>query len=794
MAAAYPNRLYRFGEFTLSTLARELRRGGGAIPLSPRAFDALVYLLEHRDRAVSKDELVTAIWGRPNVSDTQLGQAVLRARRAVGDDGQVQNVIRTVSRYGYQWIAEVEIVESEETTDAPAVAPPIPLRTDEVDPVPPLAPSPTPRAGRSRRLRLAALSIACVLLILGAALTLRHFLDAGGSVAATASANAIVLPLQVDGGSDNAWLRFGAMDLIADRLRAAGETVPPSEDVVALVQTTRSGDGSIDAAAVRRTAPTALLVAGQFQQHKDAWTIALRATAADGTALEVESSQPDPLEAAREVADRLIARLGRKPPPEPAGGTGLQQRLQRAQAALLANDLDNARAILISDPQLARTEPQLGYRLAQVDFRAGEYVRAEAALTALLTEPAAEEPLFRARLLNALGAVQIRRDDITAAERNYDAAVALLRAGSHPAELGLALTGRGVTRSLRRAFAPALADLGEARVQLETAGDALGVARVDSNLGGLEMTRDRPEQALGYLENAAQRFETYGAINELMETLESMVSDNLALLRPRDALAASDRSWTLNARVTDPNQRLNLVLDRVDVFLALGRLREAGELLGGLPAQVPTANRFLARRLPTLRARLALLEARNQDAAAMAQSALDLRGPADDIGEGVAEIALTLQRAVLAQGAPPAQEPAQRWVASDAALAYPVQGLLKAEWAVANARDDVAAREYAAALDLAEQHGVPADVALVSASYGPWLLSQGRLEQATEVIGRVSPWAGRSFDCALLQVRLYHALGKADAWASALNGAQALAGERAIPEPVSKPPLSKPPR
>ncbi|HEY0179900.1 MAG TPA: winged helix-turn-helix domain-containing protein [Dokdonella sp.] len=101
-----PSRIYRFGDFTLSAAARELRRGDVPVRLSPRAFDCLAYLVEHRERAVGKDELVAAIWRRPNVSDTQLGQTVLRARRAVGDDGQVQHVIRTVSRYGYRWIAE----------------------------------------------------------------------------------------------------------------------------------------------------------------------------------------------------------------------------------------------------------------------------------------------------------------------------------------------------------------------------------------------------------------------------------------------------------------------------------------------------------------------------------------------------------------------------------------------------------------------------------------------------------------------------------------------------------------
>src|SRR5215813_12715929 len=113
---------YRFGDFTLTASTRELRRGDMPVAISPRAFDCLAYLIEHRDRAVGKDELVAAIWERVDVSDTQLGQTVLRARRAVDDDGQVQNVIRTVSRFGYRWVADVALLDPDAEATAASVA------------------------------------------------------------------------------------------------------------------------------------------------------------------------------------------------------------------------------------------------------------------------------------------------------------------------------------------------------------------------------------------------------------------------------------------------------------------------------------------------------------------------------------------------------------------------------------------------------------------------------------------------------------------------------------------------
>jgi tetratricopeptide (TPR) repeat protein len=342
---------------------------------------------------------------------------------------------------------------------------------------------------------------------------------------------------------------------------------------------------------------------------------------------------------------------------------------------------------------------------------------------------------------------------------------------------------------MRRDFAAALADLGQARVQLEEADDELAIARVDADQGALEMNRDRPEQAIGYLESAAATFERYGAINELIETLQSLVSNRMALLQPADALAASDRSWALAARVTDPNQRLNLTEDRIDAFIALGRFREADALLSTLPADAPDANPFVARRLHALRARLAFARDDNAAAAEQAKRALALPTPSDDLGEGVAEIALVYQRATLAVAAQkPTKAPAAAWIDFGKPPAYPVQALAEAEWDAY--RDDTgeAARLFTQALNMAEARGEPTDVGAVTDAFGPWLLAHGQTQQAGEVIGRVAPWANRDYDSALLQVRLFHALGQPGAWVKALAQAQALAGEREVPKDLEQPP------
>ncbi|MCQ4164650.1 winged helix-turn-helix domain-containing protein [Tahibacter harae] len=102
-----PHLHYRFGEFDLDPAARELRRGTERVELPGSAFDGLVYLIAQRDRAVGRDELMAAIWGRADVADSLLGQTLVRLRRALGDNGETQQWIRTVPRFGYRWVGEL---------------------------------------------------------------------------------------------------------------------------------------------------------------------------------------------------------------------------------------------------------------------------------------------------------------------------------------------------------------------------------------------------------------------------------------------------------------------------------------------------------------------------------------------------------------------------------------------------------------------------------------------------------------------------------------------------------------
>jgi TolB-like protein len=98
---------FLFSDHALDTARRELSRGGEQIALEPQVFDLLVYLLQNRERVVSKDDLLASVWGGRIVSDATLDSRITAARRAVGDSGAAQTLIRTFARKGVRFVGEV---------------------------------------------------------------------------------------------------------------------------------------------------------------------------------------------------------------------------------------------------------------------------------------------------------------------------------------------------------------------------------------------------------------------------------------------------------------------------------------------------------------------------------------------------------------------------------------------------------------------------------------------------------------------------------------------------------------
>src|SRR5690349_14607934 len=101
------NGLYRFGEFRLDPSRRTLRRGDEPLPLSPKAFDILLLLIENRSRALSKEELLKNIWPDTFVEEGNLKFNVSVIRKALGDESWIE----TLPRRGYRFAGEVEEID-----------------------------------------------------------------------------------------------------------------------------------------------------------------------------------------------------------------------------------------------------------------------------------------------------------------------------------------------------------------------------------------------------------------------------------------------------------------------------------------------------------------------------------------------------------------------------------------------------------------------------------------------------------------------------------------------------------
>jgi DNA-binding winged helix-turn-helix (wHTH) protein len=100
--------IHRFGDCELDEGRFELRRGGVPRHLEPQVFEVLAYLVRNRGRLVTKAELLDEVWGSRFVSESALTSRVKAARRAVGDSGREQRVIRTVHGRGYEFLAPVQ--------------------------------------------------------------------------------------------------------------------------------------------------------------------------------------------------------------------------------------------------------------------------------------------------------------------------------------------------------------------------------------------------------------------------------------------------------------------------------------------------------------------------------------------------------------------------------------------------------------------------------------------------------------------------------------------------------------
>ncbi|HEY8327520.1 MAG TPA: winged helix-turn-helix domain-containing protein [Rhodanobacter sp.] len=209
---------YQVAEYIIDTARYRISSGDAVIPAEPKVFDLLAYLIRHRDRVLSRDELFREIWDGREVSDATLSNHVKSARKILGDSGDLQKTILTIRSRGYQFIAPVTVVPEDGSGDAVDTAPKPQLATVRVaDPVVP-----------ARRLPPA---IAGVLALLLAALLGWHSFASFQARRVSDVPYVVVVPFDVSGDAPETWRPFAdqvTREVIRNLRKISGLRVVPT--------------------------------------------------------------------------------------------------------------------------------------------------------------------------------------------------------------------------------------------------------------------------------------------------------------------------------------------------------------------------------------------------------------------------------------------------------------------------------------------------------------------------------------------------------------------------------------
>ena len=754
--------VYRFGRFRLDVAARELGADGKRLQPAPKVFDALVWLVRNRDRAVGRDELIAAVWGRTDVTDAQLGQVIRKLRRLIGDDAK-QTWVLTLPRYGYRWVAETTLVER------------VPPHAE-----PPLDPTPPEARRRAQSIIAPLLLLAAIVaaLVAGFWWWRREPADASPVVA--------VLPARVEPDDpDTAWLRVGLMEFAAGRMLEAGMRVVPGERVLAIAR-----DGSADGPSLSMRVAAATdarrILSIEVRRVAEGWSAHIAWEGDAMPARETRAVAGDPGIALALAQDRLLSAIGLQPPETGEGDARSEWR--RIDGELASGHPARARERLESLAPALRDSVDGRLREAAIDLATQRMQEAAALYQDLLEQtPPLDGEHHVAALLGAAGPVA-QQGDIDRARAMLDEAIGLLGTMNQPSRLGEAYLGRAMFRMVQGDLSGAEDDCARSRIALELAADRFALAQLDGQEAVLLALRDRHEAALERWQAAADRFERFGDAEKFVDALGNVADEQLALLRPEAALATIRRADPWLARMDQPLSRALFDYAGAKVLARSGRFAQARERLDALLAQpviddiagMPEAVRIERARLDLAVGRAGAAEAELRRAMA------DVLRP---------ELASPLYRRIRSNGwlawiralradgrLDQAKEQAQRFAAAaatgsaDPALAQ----VARAETSVAKGdREDARAACESALTELGAQRGSERSLEVVRACAGMWL-DAGEPGPAIPLVGRLGNCGEHAFDCAVLQARLFHALGRQDAMRHALANAARLAGERVI--------------
>ncbi len=806
---------FRFDRFRLDPASRLLRCGETKLDVPRRVFDCLVCLIEHRERAVSRDELIEVVWKRSNVSDNQLAHVIATARRLLDDDGSIQRFIRTVPGFGYHWVEPVEVdpdppceagsthghaQAGAESDSFPAQAVSAP-ESDGIEAPASAAPATSMSSHRVWRSTAATL---VVLLALGGMRWLWH--PAPGSppepagvipAAATTWVLPAVLPADSESGA-----RIGLMALVAEELRRQGVDVVPVESVLA--RSHELGDGERDPAVLVRELDAATVIIPSARRSGDRWAVTLSVGNQDGDRIQVNATHNELFSAGRLAIRQLSQRLGYKGSPRESP---IEETQEWIEQLIRTRNFEDALLQLSRLPDSVRKQPEVGLLQIKLDLERGRYLEARNGSEQWLRDldPAAQPvAVGRFRITRAM-ALQ-RLGDPGWIPLAYEVADLLKNAGDSGA-LASALRLRGIAAFASDRATDATTDLLRARELFLEAGDELGAVRATNTMGQMAYRENREADAISLFNESASVLEAYGAMSDLIANLSDVASMQVDQARWKDALTTTDRLRKLlqTAGGGSDRERSVYLEIRGSALRDSGRLDEALALLDERERAVrQEANENNPDRAATRemvlfmldRAQLQLLRNRWDQASATAAKgmnvALELMRQTGASNREYVEVMLSVL--VAAQAGP------QPWAASAPMpvlsaeqqeilrTADSISGILaRAYWSARQHRTSDAEEDYRKAMAIEmDASGTRGRLRGAHIAYIEFLLARNRVPEASQLLDQLvvrSPHLDeRDFGMAEIVLRVRMAQGDEHGARTAARQLLALAGERRIPE------------
>ncbi|MEO7325136.1 MAG: winged helix-turn-helix domain-containing protein [Dokdonella sp.] len=554
--------LYRIDDYSIDLATRAIRHGNAIVDVEAKVFDLVALLLEHRDRALSKREINDALWGQRPVTDAALSQLLSKARRALGDDGESQQVIRTVHGRGLQWIAGVR-VDADETPATDAI------------------PATTPTRRSARPWWLAALAAS---LAIATALLVPHVPPSAGD--GPALPRVAILPItDQTGDADLAWTRNGLMGLIASLLQERGRVEVIGSQIVQAQAGTRETFDASALATLGKSLGATHFVSGQLRRVGSLYELDLhlRVNGNDTHHDVLRGTAPTAL--AVDSVARLQRWLGITSPVAVSDDTGirspfLNEVYARGLDASIHGDAVNAKKYfqicLDQDPSLLW--PRLRLAIAQGSTNEVDASIENATRVAATARGRGENDLL-VPALRQLSASEYFKGNGDAAAAYLDEALQHLPDDSQPLTLAAVHSTYGAVEIKRGHLAQARQHLELALPLTRSTGNRRNEAIVLANLAIVDGEQGRFDDRLIRFHEAIDAARESASIDLELRTLGGLAAAEYDAGHALSAVPMLKRALGLAQAQSDLQTRVHVATNLARILATFGRYDDADALV-----------------------------------------------------------------------------------------------------------------------------------------------------------------------------------------------------------------------